>query len=108
MPMDFATIINKVYVYMGNPVIAVDTVWDVYLALHDTLIASTNDIPAEVHIGWRYAIEQSATWDAEDVEAFQSKVDKLWLLHGGYEVQDEDGYFYLGGVDGGEGPQEGE
>ena len=108
VPMDFATMINKVYVHMENPVIAVDTVWDVYLALHDTLIASINDIPAEVHIGWRYAMEQSATQDAEDVEAFQSKVDKLWPLHGGYEVQDEDGYFYLGGVNGSEGPQEGE
>ena len=101
--------INKVYVHVGSPVIAVDTVWDVYLALHDTLIGSMNDIPAEVHIGpWRYAIEQSAARDAEDVEAFQSKADKLRPLHGGYEVQDEDGYFYLGGVNGGDGPQEGE
>jgi hypothetical protein len=106
--MDFATMINKVYVHMGSPVIAVDTVWDVYLGLHDTLIASMNDIPAEVHVGWRYVIEQSATHDAEDVEAFQSKADKLRPLRGGYEVQDEDGYFYLGGVNGGEGPQEGE
>ena len=106
--MDFATMINKVYVHMGIPVIAVDTVWDVYLGLHDTLIASMNDIPVEVHVGWRYVIEQSATHDAEDVEAFQSKADKLRPLRGGYEVQDEDGYFYLGGVNGGEGPQEGE
>ena len=39
VPMDFATMIDKVYIHMGNPVIAVDTVWDVYLALHDTLIS---------------------------------------------------------------------
>jgi len=81
-------------------------VWDVYLALHDTLMAAMNDIPVEVHVGWRYGIEQSATRDAEDVEAFQSKVDELQPLHGGYEVQDEDGYFYLGGVNGGKGPRE--
>ena len=45
----------------------------------------------------------------EDVEAFQSKADKLRPLRGGYEVQDEDGNSYLGGVNGGDGhgPQEG-
>ena len=64
--------------------------------------------PAEVHVGWRYHAEQSATRDVEDIEAFQSSADKLQPLRGGYEVQDEDGYFYLGGVNGGEGPQEGE
>jgi hypothetical protein len=47
----------------------------------------------------------SETRDAEDVDAFQSKANKLQPLRGGYEVQDEDGYFYLGGVNGGEGPQ---
>jgi len=86
--------------------VTVDTVWNVYLALRDMLMASVNDIPAEVHGGWRYAIGQSATRDVADVEAFQSKADKLKPLHGGYEVRDEGGYFYLGGVNGGEGPQE--
>ena len=87
-----------------------DTVWDVYRALHDTLMASINTIPAEVHIGWRYyaTVLESATQDQEDVDAFQSKADKLQALLGGYEVQDEDGNFYLGGVNGGEVPQEGE
>jgi hypothetical protein len=108
VPIDFATMINEVYVDMGSPVIAVDTVWDVYLALRDTLLAAMNDIPVEVHVGWRYTLDQSATRDAEDVEAFQSKANELQPLRGGYEVQDEDGYFYLGGVNGGEGPQEGE
>ena len=61
-----------------------------------------------MHVGWRYHAEQSATRDVEDIEAFQSSADKLQPLRGGYEVQDEDGYFYLGGVNGGEGPQEGE
>jgi hypothetical protein len=106
--MDFATMINKIYVQTGSPVIAVDTVWDVYLALHGTLMAVMNDIPMDVHVGWRYSIEQSAIRDAEDVDAFQSNADKLEPLRGGYEVQDKDGYFYLGGVNGGEGPQEGE
>ena len=45
VPMDFATTINEVYVRVGSPVIAVDTVWNVYRALHDTLMASMNDIP---------------------------------------------------------------
>jgi hypothetical protein len=54
--------------------------------------------------GDSYAADlESATW----VKAFQSKVDKLQPLGSGYEVQDEDGKFYLGGVNGGEGPQEG-
>ena len=110
VPLDFATMINEIYIHAGSPVIAVDTVWNVYLALHDALVASINDIPSELHVrSWRYAIEQSASHDhVEDVEAFQSKADKLQPLRGGYEVQDEDGYFYLGGVNGGEGPQEGE
>ena len=112
VPTDFATIISEVYVQAGSPVIAVDTVWDVYRALHDTLMVSINVIPAEVHIGWRYyatELESAlATRDQEDVEAFQSKADKLQPLRGGYDVQDEDGNFYLGGVNGGEGPQEGE
>ena len=100
--------INKVYVQIGSPVIAVNTVWDVYLALHDDLMAAMNDIPVDVHVGWRYSIEQSASRDAEDVDIFQSNTNKLMPLHGGYEEQDEDGYFYLGGVNGGEGPQDGE
>lgn len=108
VPMDFATMINKVYVQMGSPVIAVNTVWDVYLALYDSLMVAMNVIPVDVHVGWRYSIEQSASRDAEDVDAFQSNTNKLKPLQGGYEVQDEDGYFYLGGVNGGEGPQEGE
>ena len=109
VPMDFSTIINDVYVNMRSPVIAVNTVWDVYRALHNTLMAAMNDLPMEVHVGWRYAIEQSAVQDAKDVDTFQSKANdlKLMPLRGGYEVQDEDGYFYLGGVNGGEGPQEG-
>ena len=101
--------INEVYVRVGSPVIAVDTVWNVYRELHDTLMASMNDIPAEVHVGWGYyAIDSEQSVDSKDVEAFQSTADKLQPLRGGYEVQDEDGYFYLGGVNGGEGPQEGE
>ena len=40
--MDFATMINKVYVHMGNPVIAVDTVWDVYLVERVTLYVVDN------------------------------------------------------------------
>jgi hypothetical protein len=105
--MDFATMINEIYVNEGSPVIGVDTVWNVYLALRDTLMALMNDIPAEVHVGWRYhAIDLSATRYG-DAEAFQSKADKLQPLRGGYEVQDEDGNFYLGGVNGGEGPQDG-
>ena len=71
-------------------------------------MVAMNDIPVDVHVGWRYSIEQSASRDAEDVDAFQSNTNKLKPLQGGYEVQDEDGYFYLGGVNGGEGPQEGE
>ena len=93
---------------MGSPVIAVDTVLDVYLALHNNLMATSNDIPEEVHVGWRYAVEQLTTRDAEDVGAFESKFNKLKPLHGGHEVQDEDGYFYLGGVNGGQGFHEGE
>jgi hypothetical protein len=59
--------------------------------------------------GWRNSIvKELATREAQDVKAFQSDVDKLLPLRGGYEVQDEDGYFYLGGVNGGEGLQEGE
>ena len=108
--MDFATSINQVYVQMGSPEIAVNTVWDVYLALHDALMTTMNDIPVDVPVGWRYAIEQSATRDAEDVDAFQSNINNSSLqpLRGGYEVQDEYGNFYLGGVNGGEGPQDGE
>lgn len=100
--------VNKVYVQMGSPIIAVNSVWDVYLALHETLMIVMNDIPMDVHVGWRYSIEQSDIWDAEDVDAFQSNADNLQPLRGGYEVQDEDGNFYLGGVNSGEGPQEGE
>jgi hypothetical protein len=102
--------VNEVYVQIGSPVMAVDTAWNVYLALHDALMAAMNDIPVDVHVGWRNTIEQSATRDAEDVDIFQSHANHLNLqpLRGGYEVQDEDGYFYLGGVNGGEGPQEGE
>ena len=108
VPMDFAMMINEVYVQMGSPMIAVDTVWEIYLALHGSLMAATNEIPEDVHVGWTYSIEQSATRDAEDVNAFQSNANELQPLRGGYEAQDEDGYFYLGGVNGGDGPQEGE
>ena len=52
-------------------------------------------ISAEVDVGWRhYSIEQLTA--TRDVEAFPSKADKLRPLRGGYEVQDEDGNFYLG------------
>ena len=100
--------INKVYVQLGSPIIAVDTMWDVYLELHGTLMVVMNDIPMDVHVGWRYSIEQSSVRDAQDIDAFQSKADNLQPLLGGYEVQDEDGNFYLGGINGGKGPQEGE
>ena len=100
--------INKVYVQLGSPVIAVDTVWDIYLELHGTLMVVMNDIPMDVHVGWRYSIEQSSIQDAQDIDAFQSIADNLQPLLGGYEVQDEDGNFYLGRINGGKGPQEGE
>ena len=65
--------INKVYVQLGSPIIAVDTVWDVYLELHGTLMVVMNDIPMDVHVGWRYSIDNQVFGTHKTLMPFNPK-----------------------------------
>ncbi|KAG6825196.1 hypothetical protein H0H92_004418 [Tricholoma furcatifolium] len=98
VPPTFAIYATQLYQAMGAPDISRDNVWEVYLVLLDGF-HELEDIPEAYHIDWyRVAI----TDEPEPLEL----VGGLRELANGQDHVDEDGNYYMGGVNNGVGLDE--
>ena len=101
VPPDFGVIITQMYVKMGQPSVTRESCWDIYLQLlrcFHTLDAIYN-VPHEVDAKWGYALTMARDDCANEIELLPN----LRPLRNGDAVIGADGFYYMGGVNNGEG-----
>ncbi|CAK5265855.1 unnamed protein product [Mycena citricolor] len=101
VPPDFHHIISDFYVKIGSPVIDRGSCWDVYLQLLSKFrqLDQAHGVEASADEKWGYTLTQAADNYEGEVELLAG----LQELRGGEGVIGQDGSYYMGGVNGGDG-----
>ncbi|KAJ7177077.1 hypothetical protein C8R46DRAFT_1246406 [Mycena filopes] len=102
VPPDFHAIIAQIYVEIGEPPITRGTCWDVYRQLLGAFrgLDATHDIPQDIDAEWGYAM--AGDEHANDIDLTPG----LQPLRNGDNVVGANGFYYMGGVNGGQGLDE--
>jgi hypothetical protein len=101
VPPNFAVIINQLYCEIGQPPVTRQSCWDIYLQLLNCFHALDDvyNIPHGINEKWGYALTMARDNYAKEIEL----IPNLPPLHNGDSVIGPDGFYYMGGVNNGEG-----
>ncbi|KAJ7791157.1 hypothetical protein B0H14DRAFT_2395934 [Mycena olivaceomarginata] len=101
VPPDFAVIINQLYCEIGQPPVTRQTCWDIYLQLLNRFHALDDmyNIPHGIDEKWGYALTMARDDYVKEIEL----IPNLQPLRNGDSVIGPDGFYYMGGVNNGEG-----
>ncbi|KAJ7032819.1 hypothetical protein C8F04DRAFT_958458, partial [Mycena alexandri] len=99
VPPDFHAIIAQIYVEIGEPPVTRGSCWDVYRQLLSAFRAldEAHHIPHDIDTEWGYMT--AGDEHAGDIEL----APNLQPLRNGDDVVGQDGFYYMGGVNNGEG-----
>ncbi|KAG6908222.1 hypothetical protein DXG01_005694 [Tephrocybe rancida] len=100
VPLTFGTYATQFYQTLGQPVITRNNVWDVYLDILN-MFNQLDDICEADHAEW-YRVA-SLSWSPDTEDEPLELLDGLCDLPNGMDSIREDGSYYMGGVNGGEG-----
>lgn len=98
VPQTFATYAAKIYKTMGEPTVTRENVWAVYLALLDSF-HQLEEILEDDHVQWHHIATLAREDNPEELELLQG----LRELPNGLENPRDDGSYYMGGVNNGQG-----
>ncbi|KAJ6474357.1 hypothetical protein C8R45DRAFT_835079 [Mycena sanguinolenta] len=101
VPPDFSVIISQMYVELGQPPVTRQSCWNIYLALLDHFhgLDDTYNIPADIDAKWGYALTLARDDYAKEIELLPN----LRPLRNGDAVIGPGGFYYMGGVNNGDG-----
>lgn len=101
VPKDFAELAAEFYCEIGQPPITRTNVWDIYMAILTRFqhLDNMHRVPAELDEHWGYALTMARDDHEDDI----ALVPNLTPLHNGADVIGQDGTFYMGGVNNGQG-----
>ncbi|CAK5262397.1 unnamed protein product [Mycena citricolor] len=101
VPPDFAQLIQSFYVDLGEPSITRETCWEIYRQLLRCFehLDKVHNIDSSVDDMWGFALTQAEN----EYRNKMQPLPNLRPLHGGEDIVGQDGGYYMGGVNGGNG-----
>ncbi|KAJ7765932.1 hypothetical protein DFH07DRAFT_1014518 [Mycena maculata] len=100
VPPDFHAIITQMYAEIGQPAVTRESCWNIYLQLLGKfrILDNLYNIPQDMDAEWGYALTMAREEHAKDIEL----IPNLQPLRNN-DVIGPSGFYYMGGVNNGEG-----